>query len=70
MKTVTLENGKEIVTPRMPKEMYLRLRTQGKEINRKKTVPNRHDSRRIIAEQLHELEEENRDLCDCMEDYE
>lgn len=56
MKTVVLPNGKEVVQNRLPKEVYMRLRTQGKEINRKR-AHKRQDARRIIEEQLADAEE-------------
>ena len=67
MKTVLLPNGKEIVTHRLPKEGYMRLRTT-KVLNRKRSN-NRQDKKRIIAQQLVEHEDEMQDLEDELRHY-
>jgi hypothetical protein len=55
MKTVELPNGKVVIQNRLPQEAYMRLRTMGKEINRKKDYK-RQNEKRLIAEQLEEME--------------
>jgi len=55
MRTVVLPNGKEVVANRLPKETYMKLRT-AKTINPKRQQK-RQESRRIIQEQLEEMDE-------------
>lgn len=67
MKTVLLPNGKEVVQHRLPKEGYLKLRTS-KVLNRKKTN-NRQDEKKIIKQQLEELDDELQEFNDEMRHY-
>ena len=67
MKTVTLPNGKEVVQHRLPKEGYMKLRTS-KVLNRKKSN-NRQDEKKIIKQQLDELDTETQEFNDEMKHY-